>query len=47
MRATVSFRRDPPLDSAVLNSLFAAAWPGHVERDFAPVEPAGRRSGPP
>ncbi len=33
----VSIRQDPSLDNRVLNSLFAAAWPEHVERDFVPI----------
>ena len=27
----------PPVSNAELNALFAAAWPQHVARDFAPV----------
>jgi GNAT superfamily N-acetyltransferase len=27
----------PPVDNAALNALFAAAWPAHTHRDFAPV----------
>jgi GNAT superfamily N-acetyltransferase len=27
----------PPLDSAALNALFAAAWPAYAERDWTPV----------
>jgi hypothetical protein len=29
MTDTVTFRIDPPLDDAVLNGLFARAWPTH------------------
>ena len=33
----VTYRISPPVSNAEMNALFAAAWPRHVERDFAPV----------
>lgn len=35
MRVTILV--SPPLADAALNALFAAAWPGHTLRAFAPV----------
>jgi GNAT superfamily N-acetyltransferase len=35
--AAISLRKSPPLDNGALNSLFTAAWPEHVARDFAPI----------
>lgn len=33
----IGYRDSPPLESAALNALFAAAWPDHAERDFQPI----------
>jgi GNAT superfamily N-acetyltransferase len=33
----LTLRISPPVSGALLNDLFAAAWPGHRECDFAPV----------
>ena len=33
----VIYRISPPVNNAELNALFAAAWPNHTPRDFAPV----------
>ena len=33
----IQYTERPTLDSAELNALFAASWPKHRERDFAPV----------
>ena len=33
----VSYHISPPLNNEQLNILFAAAWPHHARRDFAPV----------
>lgn len=35
--APIAYRISPPVDSAALNALFAAAWPDHRAADFAPV----------
>jgi GNAT superfamily N-acetyltransferase len=35
--APIEIQISPPLSNAALNALFAAAWPGHSARDFAPV----------
>ncbi|HQY90072.1 GNAT family N-acetyltransferase [Caldilinea sp.] len=31
---SVDYRIHPPVDNAALNTLFAAAWPGHTPVDF-------------
>ena len=33
----ITYRISPPLGSDELNALFAAAWPDHRQRDFAPL----------
>ena len=33
----VNFEIDPPIDAAILNDLFARAWPGHVSGDYERV----------
>jgi GNAT superfamily N-acetyltransferase len=33
----ITYRMSPQVGNAELNALFAAAWPGHTWRDFAPV----------
>ena len=33
----ILYRLSPPADSDDLNALFAAAWPGHTPRNFAPI----------
>ena len=33
----IVYRISPPVGNAELNALFAAAWPDHAARDFAPV----------
>ncbi|MBK8020887.1 MAG: GNAT family N-acetyltransferase [Chloroflexi bacterium] len=33
----ILLRTSPALDNHDLNALFAAAWEGHVERDFTPI----------
>ncbi len=33
----IKYSISPVIDDAELNRLFAAAWPGHIERAFAPL----------
>ena len=33
----ITLESSPSLSNQELNALFASAWPGHEERDFAPV----------
>lgn len=33
----ITFQISPAVDQIAMNTLFAAAWEGHQERDFAPV----------
>lgn len=33
----ITYRVNPPVTNGALNVLFAAAWPAHTVRDFAPV----------
>lgn len=35
--AAVTYRISPPVGNDELNALFAAAWPAHAWRDFAPI----------
>lgn len=33
----ITYRISPPVGNKELNTLFAAAWPDHTQRDFTPI----------
>jgi GNAT superfamily N-acetyltransferase len=35
--SSITYVVSPPLGNDVLNALFVAAWPNHVQRDFRPI----------
>lgn len=36
-RKNIEYRISPSVEDAEINRLFATAWPGHVDRPFAPI----------